>query len=153
KQLLKNRIAQHQEGKGANYTRKRLPIELVYYEEYPNVKEAFEREKQIQGWSRRKKEALIEGRLKDLSLLSRNYIEYGPSTSSGTVPTSSGTVTTSSGAVSSEKESLKSDRKPSTSSEIVKNMKYKKILVTGAAGFIGHALCKKLIKEEYEVIG
>jgi putative endonuclease len=56
------RLAQHQRGEGANYTSKRLPVELVYFEEYSRVDEAFYREKQVQGWSRKKKEALIEGR-------------------------------------------------------------------------------------------
>jgi len=59
---LELRLEQHQSGEGANYTRKRLPVELVYYEEYDSVADAFYREKQVQGWSRKKKEALIEGK-------------------------------------------------------------------------------------------
>lgn len=58
---LDTRIAQHQAGEGANHTRKHLPVKLVYYEEYPRIDLAFDREKQIQGWSRKKKEALING--------------------------------------------------------------------------------------------
>ncbi|WP_345765850.1 MULTISPECIES: GIY-YIG nuclease family protein [Chryseobacterium] len=58
---LECRLAQHQSGKGANHTKKRLPVRLVYYEEYDRIDLAFCREKQIQGWSRRKKEALIKG--------------------------------------------------------------------------------------------
>ncbi len=46
---------------GAQYTAKRLPVKLVYCEFYDRVADAFYREKQIQGWSRRKKEALIKG--------------------------------------------------------------------------------------------
>ena len=69
---LELRLEQHQNGEGANHTRKRLPVELVYYEEYQNIAEAFYREKQVQGWSRKKKEALIENRPADLPLLSRN---------------------------------------------------------------------------------
>jgi putative endonuclease len=53
------RLAQHQAGEGANHTKKRLPVKLVYYEEYQRIDEAFYREKQVQGWSRKKKEALI----------------------------------------------------------------------------------------------
>jgi putative endonuclease len=34
---------------------------LIYFEEYKHVAEAFYREKQIQGWSRKKKEALMKG--------------------------------------------------------------------------------------------
>jgi putative endonuclease len=58
---LEKRISQHNNGTGANYTKTRLPVDLVYYEEYTRIDEAFNREKQIQGWSRKKKLALIEG--------------------------------------------------------------------------------------------
>ncbi|NUQ82529.1 MAG: GIY-YIG nuclease family protein [Bacteroidetes bacterium] len=53
------RLQQHQSGEGANHTKKRLPVELIYVEEFPRIDEAFFREKQIQGWARCKKEALI----------------------------------------------------------------------------------------------
>jgi putative endonuclease len=56
---LVKRIAQHQMGEGANYTRKNLPVKLVYYEEYDRIDDAFNREKQVQKWSQKKKEALI----------------------------------------------------------------------------------------------
>lgn len=55
------RLQKHQAGEGANHTRNRLPVKLIYYEEYSRIDEAFYREKQIQGWSRKKKEALING--------------------------------------------------------------------------------------------
>jgi putative endonuclease len=58
---LEERLIQHQNGQGANHTKKRLPVKLVYFEEYPRIDDAFYREKQIQGWSRKKKEALING--------------------------------------------------------------------------------------------
>jgi putative endonuclease len=66
---LKRRLAQHQAGEGANHTRKRLPVRLVYFEEYPRVQKAFYREKQVQGWSRKKKEALINGKPEELRRL------------------------------------------------------------------------------------
>ena len=56
--LLK-RIAQHQAGKGANHTARRLPVQLIYFEEFDRIDKAFYREKQIQGWTRAKKEALM----------------------------------------------------------------------------------------------
>ena len=56
---LELRYKQHQLGEGANHTKKRLPVKLVYYEEYARIDDAFYREKQVQGWSRNKKEALI----------------------------------------------------------------------------------------------
>jgi putative endonuclease len=58
---LNRRIFEHGTGAGAAYTRRRLPVELVFAEEYTYVHEAYEREKQVQGWSRRKREALIFG--------------------------------------------------------------------------------------------
>ncbi len=66
---LERRIAQHQAGEGANFTKKHLPVELVYYEEYQRIDTAFYREKQIQGWSRKKKEALINGKFEKLKEL------------------------------------------------------------------------------------
>ena len=68
---LQIRIAQHQAGEGANYTSKRLPVELVYYEEFDRVSDAFYREKQVQGWRREKKLALIEGRHEELKELTK----------------------------------------------------------------------------------
>lgn len=73
---LKRRLAQHQAGEGANFTRKNLPVELVYFEEFPRIDQAFYREKQIQGWSRAKKEALINGEHDKLPGLSKNYTEH-----------------------------------------------------------------------------
>jgi putative endonuclease len=70
---LEIRLAQHQAGKGANHTKKRLPVKLVYFEEFDRIDEAFYREKQVQGWSRRKKEALINGEFDKLPKLSVAY--------------------------------------------------------------------------------
>ncbi len=70
---LELRLDQHQKGEGANHTAKNLPVELVYVEEYSRIDWAFNREKQIQGWSRKKKEALIEGRVEDLPELAYCY--------------------------------------------------------------------------------
>ena len=72
---LELRLQQHQSGEGANHTRKRLPVRLVYYEKFDRVDDAFYREKQVQGWSRKKKQALMENRANDLPLLSKNYTD------------------------------------------------------------------------------
>jgi predicted GIY-YIG superfamily endonuclease len=56
------RFHQHQNGEGANHTKNRLPVKLVYVEEFNRIDKAFYREKQIQGWSREKKEALINSK-------------------------------------------------------------------------------------------
>ena len=55
-------LEQHQQGFGSNHTKKRLPVKLVYFEEFERIDDAFIREKQIQGWSKKKKEALINGK-------------------------------------------------------------------------------------------
>ncbi|WP_055076048.1 GIY-YIG nuclease family protein [Pseudanabaena sp. 'Roaring Creek'] len=58
---LERRFEQHQRGEGARHTAKRLPVKLVYCEFFDRVADAFAREKQVQGWTRKKKEALIAG--------------------------------------------------------------------------------------------
>ena len=65
------RLAQHQASEGANFTKKYLLVKLLYYEEFQRIDEAFRREKQVQGWSRAKKEALIRGEFSNLPELSR----------------------------------------------------------------------------------
>ena len=56
---LQNRVATHNSGKGAKYTRARLPVQLVYYEEYATKSEAMKRECAIKRLSRKEKEKLI----------------------------------------------------------------------------------------------
>jgi len=68
---LYRRIEEHQAGAGANYTKKRLPVKLIYSEWFDRIDSAFYREKQIQNWSRKKKIALIEGSLNKLPHLSK----------------------------------------------------------------------------------
>ena len=63
------RLWQHQNGLGAKHTAKRLPVELVYVEVFDRIDEAFWREKQVQGWSRKKKEALMASDFNQLHLL------------------------------------------------------------------------------------
>jgi putative endonuclease len=58
---LERRLWEHQNGLGANHTVKRLPVKLLYCEFFEHVADAFRREKQVQGWTRRKKEALMAG--------------------------------------------------------------------------------------------
>jgi len=68
---LDRRLEEHQAGLGANYTRNRRPLELVYFESFDRIDAAFYREKQVQSWSRKKKIALIEGRMIDLPALAK----------------------------------------------------------------------------------
>jgi putative endonuclease len=76
---LELRLAQHKAGEGANYIKKRLPVELVYNEEYSRIDDVFYREKQIQGWRKAKKEALIKDSFELLPALASSVV----STSSG----------------------------------------------------------------------
>lgn len=55
------RVEAHNAGRGAKYTRSRLPVELVYSEECESLSAALKRERQIKPWSRARKEALIAG--------------------------------------------------------------------------------------------
>ncbi len=78
---LERRINEHQGSKeagtkiknekGANYTKVRRPVKLVYYEEYERIDDAFYREKQVQNWSHEKKLALIEGQTELLPKLAK----------------------------------------------------------------------------------
>lgn len=67
---LELRLTQHQNGEGANHTKKRLPVKLIYYEEFQRIDFAFYRERQVQGWCRKKKEALMRGMPEELNKLS-----------------------------------------------------------------------------------
>jgi len=58
---LEKRINEHNSGLFKGYTSSRLPVKLVYSNGFLNVNEAISAEKQIKGWSRAKKEALIIG--------------------------------------------------------------------------------------------
>ena len=59
---LETRITQHQTGYfEKSYTSSRLPVELLWYQEFPTMHDAFMSERQIKGWTRAKQEALIRG--------------------------------------------------------------------------------------------
>ena len=57
---LEKRVKAHSNGKGAKYTKARLPIELVYFEEYENKIDAMRREYAIKQLKRKEKLMLIE---------------------------------------------------------------------------------------------
>ena len=58
---LERRLSEHNSGTYGGYTSKRLPVELVWSEHFLNITDAIAVERQIKGWSRAKKEALIRG--------------------------------------------------------------------------------------------
>lgn len=57
---LEQRLAAHQSGKGAKYTRGRLPIEMVYSEELPDKSAALKRENELKNLKKAEKELLIQ---------------------------------------------------------------------------------------------
>lgn len=62
---IAKRVAKHNQGKGAKYTKGRLPVRLVYKENYNSKTEALKREYNIKQLSRERKLALIEKENKD----------------------------------------------------------------------------------------
>ena len=58
---LSQRIAQHESGFYKGFTSARLPVKLIWSEEFQDVRDAINAERQIKGWSRKKKEALMKG--------------------------------------------------------------------------------------------
>jgi len=68
------RILQHQQGLDPNaFTYKRRPIELVFNEVFKDIDQAIAFEKQVKGWRREKKEAIINGDWNKLPELSKAY--------------------------------------------------------------------------------
>ena len=80
---LELRIAHHDAGTYGGYTHDRRPLELVFVAEFATRREALERERQIKGWSRAKKEALIRGDWNEVKRLARSHsspsFDSGPS--------------------------------------------------------------------------
>ncbi|MYC31076.1 MAG: GIY-YIG nuclease family protein [Chloroflexi bacterium] len=68
---LEARLEGHNRGEVSGHTFSRRPVSLVFSDQFFTREEAFQRERQIKGWSRAKKEALIEGSWKTLVQLSR----------------------------------------------------------------------------------
>jgi putative endonuclease len=80
---LENRIAEHGDGRGGTFTRRYRVNTLVLVEEYQYIDEAIAREKQIKGWRRSKKDALVESSNPTWADLADPGIPKGPSLRSG----------------------------------------------------------------------
>lgn len=102
---LERRLWEHNTGVDRScFTYKRRPVELKYYEVTSDIKQAILREKQLKGWSRKKKEALFRENWEELKRLSKSTLatlrraqDDNPSTSSGCPSTGSGCPSTGSG--------------------------------------------------------
>ena len=69
---LERRIAQHETGAIAGFTRNYLPVKLVWCQDFASREEAKAAEKRMKGWSRAKKLALVRGDWEEISRLARN---------------------------------------------------------------------------------
>ena len=71
---IEERVRQHESGYSASsYTYNRRPVTLVFSQQMQSIQQAIELEKQIKGWSRKKKEAFINEDWEKLKLFSKSY--------------------------------------------------------------------------------
>ena len=68
---LEDRVNQHNAGSYGGYTATRRPVRLVFSEYFDRIMDAISAERQIKGWSRAKKEALVRGDFDALRVLAR----------------------------------------------------------------------------------
>ena len=74
---LARRMREHEQGEyPTSYTFERRPVRLVYHMKLNSYSDAVNTEKQIKGWRREKKEALIEGAFERLPELSKRYTSF-----------------------------------------------------------------------------
>ncbi|OIQ96976.1 GIY-YIG nuclease superfamily protein [mine drainage metagenome] len=73
---LEARIGLHQSGECDGYTASRLPVELVWPQECGTREEALSAERQIKGWNRKKKEALMRGDWEEVSRLAQSKSQF-----------------------------------------------------------------------------
>ena len=74
---LERRLYEHENGIACGYTSTRRPVKLLYREEFATLLDAFQMERRIKGWSRKKKEALIKGDWEELKRLSKSKRDTG----------------------------------------------------------------------------
>ncbi len=81
---LERRVNEHNDGTYGGFTKSRRPVELVYSQPFDRITDAIAAERQLKGWKRAKKEALIQGDMKSLVHLAKNRTQHPhPSTGSG----------------------------------------------------------------------
>jgi putative endonuclease len=68
---LEKRVSEHQAGAFDGYTSYRRPVTLVFHQYFQRAEDAVSAERQIKGWRREKKEALIRGEVEALPFLAR----------------------------------------------------------------------------------
>jgi predicted GIY-YIG superfamily endonuclease len=68
---LEKRVLQHERAECGGYTSTRRPVRVVFTQEFASREEALATELQIKGWSRKKKEALVQGDWVEMSRLAQ----------------------------------------------------------------------------------
>jgi predicted GIY-YIG superfamily endonuclease len=68
---LETRLAEHEAGAFDGFTARRRPVNLVFHQEFQRMEDAVAAKRQVKGWRREKKEALIRGDFARLPALSR----------------------------------------------------------------------------------
>ncbi|HEY3916770.1 MAG TPA: GIY-YIG nuclease family protein [Stellaceae bacterium] len=68
---LEQRVAEHNAGSFGGYTARRRPVALVFQQDFARIADAVAAERQLKGWTRAKKEALIRGDLATLHSLAK----------------------------------------------------------------------------------
>jgi putative endonuclease len=75
---LEMRVAQHNDGSFGGFTSLRRPVDLVFHQEFERITDAISAERQVKGWRRAKKEALIAGNYALLPELAKRGGRLGP---------------------------------------------------------------------------
>jgi putative endonuclease len=75
---LERRVAEHNAGVHGGYTAERRPVELVFSQWFERITDAIAAERQVKGWSRAKKEALIRGDFASLPRLAKRRRKRPP---------------------------------------------------------------------------
>ena len=73
---LEQRVGHHNDRTFGGYTMSRRPVKLVFSQHFDRISDAVAAERQLKGWSRAKKEALIKGDLDALKILAKNHTEH-----------------------------------------------------------------------------
>jgi predicted GIY-YIG superfamily endonuclease len=68
---LEARVSQHNDGTFGGYTSRRRPVDLMFHQEFDRISDAIAAERQIKGWTRAKKQALLRGDFAALRVLAR----------------------------------------------------------------------------------
>ncbi len=73
---LERRVAEHNAGTFGGFTKSRRPVKLVFSQEFQQITDAISAERQLKGWGRAKKEALIRGDFESLRVLAKRSTSF-----------------------------------------------------------------------------